>query len=344
MELISKSEPRVAIVGEAWGEEEEIQGRPFVGPTGRFLSHCLRVAGIDRRSALLTNVFNLRPRPSNDIKNLCGGKLEGIPGYPALVQNKYVLSQYRAELVRLHTELDSFRPTLIIALGATASWALLKSSGIRKIRGAPAIGYNGYKVLPTYHPSAVIRQYNLYPILIADLQKAAKEMHFPEVRRPQRFIHVEPTYEDLLRFERQWIDPSDSLSIDIETASSQITCIGFAPSVDRALVVPIVDDTKGDHNYWPDLETEVAVWRWIARMCSLPKAHILGQNFNFDMKFLIMSYGIPVLHASDDIMLMHHALQPELEKSLGFMGSVYTNELPWKFMRPKHNTTTKLED
>lgn len=333
---------RIAIVGEAWGEAEAIECTPFVGPTGRFLSHCLAVAGIERSSCLLTNVFNLQPRPTNDIKNLCGGKKEGIPGMPALLRGKYIRAEFAPEIERLYRELDTFQPTLVVALGATALWALTGSSGIKRARGAPIVGRNDVKVLPTYHPTAILRQYNLYPVLIADLQKAAREAQFPEVRRPQRLVHIEPTLADLYDFEREFINQSDDLSIDIETAGNQITCFGIATSIDRALVVPIIDDTKGDKCYWPDLATEVEVWKWIARICSLPKARVLGQNFNYDMKFLLQSYGIPVLHANHDTMLLHHALQPEMEKSLGFLGSIYTNELSWKFMRPKH--TIKKED
>jgi hypothetical protein len=40
-------------------------------------------------------------------------------------------------------------------------------------------------------------------------------------------------------------------------------------------------------------------------------------------------------------MLLHHALQPEMDKGLGFLGTVYTDELPWKFMRTKHETLKK---
>jgi DNA polymerase len=338
------SEPRIALIGEAWGEQEEIEGQPFVGPTGRFLSHCLSVAGIDRRRALLTNVFNLRPRPSNDIKNLCGSKLDGIPGLPALVRGKYVRAEYAGELTRLYNELDVFKPTLIIALGATAAWALLGASGIRKIRGAPAVGYNNYKVLPTYHPTAILRQYSLYPVLIADLQKAARESLFPEVRRPNRTVFVPENLDDIYSFERQYIERSSQLSIDIETAGNQITYFGVAADISSCLVIPILDERKADKCYWPDLKTEVAVWKWISHICSLPKATVVGQNFNYDMKFLFQSYGIPCTFASDDTMLLHHAMQPELEKGLGFLGSIYTTELAWKFMRPKHTTTVKKED
>lgn len=338
------SEPKIAIIGEAWGEQEARERRPFVGPSGRYLNYCLRVAGIDRDKCFLTNVFNLQPKPTNAIENLCGKKVEGIPNRPPIAQGKYIRREYEPELHRLYRELDVYKPDLIIALGATAAWATIGKAGIRKVRGAAHVGYAGIKVIPTYHPAAVLRQHTLFPILIADLQKARKESYFTEVRRPQRFIHVDPTYDDLFSFEREYIDTSSYLSIDIETAGNQITCIGFATSIDRALVVPFVDDTKPDKNYWATKEIEVAVWQWVRRICGLEKARIVGQNFNYDMKFLIMSYGIPVTHASDDIMLMHHALQPEMEKSLGFMASIYTDELAWKFMRPKHQLTVKKED
>jgi len=340
--LTSTCEPRIALVGEAWGEAEEAEGLPFVGPTGRFLNHCLAVTGIERSKCLVTNVFNLRPRPNNDIKNLTGPKATAIPNRPSILRGKFIRNEFAGELDRLERELLHFNPTVVVAMGATAAWALLGTSGIKRIRGAASVGFNSFKVIPTYHPTAILRQYNLYPVLIADLQKAAREALFPEVRRPQRFIHIEPSYDDLLSFERQFITPADSLSIDIETAGNQITCIGFAPSEDRCLVVPITDETKADKCYWGDLHTEVAVWEWIRHICALRKSRIVGQNFNYDMKFLLMSYGITVTYASDDIMLLHHAMQPEMEKSLAFMGSVYTDELSWKFMRPKH--TVKKED
>ncbi len=59
--------------------------------------------------------------------------------------------------------------------------------------------------------------------------------------------------------------------------------------------------------------------------------------------YLWQRYGIPVRNYTDDTMLMHHALQPESEKGLGFLGSVYCDEPAWKQMR-KHGTTIKKEE
>lgn len=333
---------KMLLLGEAWGSEEVKEGKPFVGSAGYTLNTMLRQIGINRDECYVTNVFNLQPQPKNDIVNLCGPKADSIPGTGPLIKGKYVRAQYAPELVRLYAELDRVQPNIVVALGATAAWAVLGTSGIRHIRGAPMVGRNGVKVLPTYHPSAVNREWSIRPIVLADLSKAKREQEFPDVRRPHRFIHIEPTLTDLIEFEYKYIRPSQSLSIDIETKGDQITCIGFAPSTERCLVVPFHDRKKADGNYWPTLGDEIKAWEWVRRICALDK-HIVGQNFVYDMHFLWRRYGITVPSATDDTMLLHHALQPEMEKGLGFLGSVYTDEAVWKFMREKHETV-KRED
>lgn len=332
----------IVIVGEAWGKDEEEQGKPFVGASGRLLTGLLKQVGIDRESCYITNVFNFKP-DKNDIKTLCGTKKEGVPGMPAITKGKYVKLEYQHELDRLYKEVDSVKPTLIIALGGSASWSLLRTSGIKAIRGAPLYSFRGPKVLPTYHPAAVLREWKLRPILLADLEKARKESEYPEIRRPQREIWVEPTYEDLLDFEARFITPSSELSIDIETIGELITMIGFAPTVNRALVVPFFDDTKPTKNYWPTTEIEIKVWNWVKRICALEKSRLVGQNFLYDINFLWTRYGITVPHVTDDTMLLHHALQPEMEKGLGFLGSIYTDEAAWK-CEYKNSKTVKRED
>ncbi len=157
-------------------------------------------------------------------------------------------------------------------------------------------------------------------------------------------------------FERDYINPSPDLSIDIETAGDQITCVGFAPTADVGIVVPILNPVIPDGNYWRTLSDELKAWEFIRRWCamtvpldirrrlnyypSLPRKFGIGQNHLYDIHRLWRGYGI-LLHADDDTMLMHHALQPEMEKGLGFLASLYTDELPWKFMRAKHETLKK---
>lgn len=335
------------LIGDTYSETEGEVGRPFLGSTGWLLDGMLTQAGLSRQDFHLTNVFNLTPRPKNEIINLCGPKALAVAGFPAVQSGKYILSQYQKEIDRLFAEINEVQPTLIIALGPVAAWALLATTGIKKIRGAPlytagpafaAVGR--IKVLATYHPTAVARDYGLRPVVLSDFAKAKREMDYPEIRRPRREIWVEPDLTDLAEFERLFIHPSPDLSIDIETAGDQITCVGFAPSRDRAIVIPFVDPTKSSGNYWPTLAEELAAWSYVQRWCGLDKK-IVGQNFNYDMHFLLRRYGIAVPHARDDTMLLHHALQPELEKGLAFLGSIYTDEAQWKFMRTKHDTVKK---
>jgi DNA polymerase len=332
----------IVIVGEAWGKDEEAAGgTPFVGWAGRLLNAFLSQVGINRKDCYVTNVFNFKP-DRNDIKTLCGSKAEAIPGYPALTKGKFLRNEYAPELERLYREIRSVNPNLVIALGGTAAWALLRTSGISKVRGTPLqSSIVGCKVLPTYHPAALARDWSLRPVLLADLEKAARESQYPDIRRPNRTIWIEPTIPDLYEFERRHIGPSSVLSIDIETWGRQITCIGFAPSPYYALVVPFFDRSQADGNYWRSKEEEVKVWAWVKKICNLPK-HIVGQNFLYDMNHLWSNYGISVPHVEDDTMLLHHALYPELPKGLGFMGSVYTDEVNWKINRDLE--TLKKED
>lgn len=353
---------KIVIVGEAWGRDEALAHAPFVGASGRLLFAMLAQAGIAKADCFFTNVFNFQPvgkYPDNDLRNVCGPKAASIPGTAMLQRSQYVRAEFAPELTRLYREIENESPDLIIALGAAAAWALLGTSGIRKIRGAPALSSTlakPVKVFPTYHPTAVLREWGLRPTVIADLIKARSESEFPELFRPSRRIWIEPQLADLQRFEDEMIAPASALSVDIETAGDIITCVGFAPSHFDAIVVPFLDATRSDGNYWRSAADELAAWEFVRRWCamtvpldirqrlsyypSLPHKPGIGQNHLYDIHRLWRSMGI-LLHADDDTMLLHHALQPEMEKGLGYLASIYTKELPWKFMRTKHETLKK---
>lgn len=325
----------ICIVGEAWGEHEERERTPFVGYSGHELTKMLSEAGIARADCHLTNVFNLRPK-GNDITTLCGTKPNGISGYPPLAKSKYVSASYVPELERLATELCEVNPNVIIALGNTACWALLGRTGIGAIRGTTQLStrtVSGFKVLPTFHPAAVGRDWPLRPIVIVDFMKAKRESEYAELRRPRREIWIQPTINDIERFADEYISKCKILSVDIETAGNQITCIGFAPRNDLALVVPFLDTRRLGRNYWETKELEFRVWTIVRTILECPEPAKLFQNGLYDISFLLRAQGIRVMGAMHDTMLLHHALQPEMKKGLGFLGSVYCDEGAWKSMR-----------
>lgn len=334
---------KIAILGEAWGEHEERELTPFVGPSGYLLTKLLEEAEIPRADCFLTNVLNLRPK-NNKIESLCGDKKDAVKGYPSLYKGKYLRAEFSAELERLGDELIEVNPNLVIAMGNTACWALLGKTAISKLRGSTAISTHtasGFKVLPTYHPAAVLRQWELRPTTVIDLIKARREGEYPDVRRPQREIWIEPTLDDMEKFREEFINRASILSIDIETAGNAITCIGFAPSKSLALVVPFVDNRRLGRSYWPNALAEAAAWKIIKSILESPRPKKVFQNGLYDIAFIWRSAGIKVYGAEEDTMLLHHALQPESLKGLGFLGSIYTSESSWKQMRERVKTIKK---
>jgi len=321
----------IALVGEAWGAEEETLRLPFVGPSGYCLNKMLEEAGIRRADCFVTNTLNLRP-PNNDIEALCAKKNEVRHDLPPLKQGKYLRDEFLPELDRLYAELKEVRPIIIVALGNTASWALLGDPRISKIRGTIAPSPYG-KVLPTYHPAAVLRGWDLRPTVVFDLRKALRESEFPEVRRPAREIWIEPTLDDMEYFYERHLVSAERIAFDIETAFRTITCIGFSSSPHRAIVVPFFDPRRGG-NYWPTSGDEIRAWDWVRKVLGLhvPK---VTQNGIYDVTYLWREHGYFPAKWTDDTMLLHHALYPEAQKGLGYLGSIYTNEPAWKTMRPK---------
>ena len=341
---------KIAIVGEAYGAEEEAQRVPFVGAAGWQLNQMLSEAGIHRADCYLTNVFNLRPPGGNDVTNLCTDKDNGVVGLGPVALGKYIRPEFLPEMDRLRREISELRPNIVIALGNTAAWAIIGSSGISRIRGTVTnggrIGYEQQKVLPTFHPAAILRDWSLRPVTVLDLAKAKRESEFPEIRRPERTIYIEPSLEDLDEYFEKELRYAPVISFDIETSGDQITCIGFAPGPSSAIVVPFRDNRRDSDSghmgcYWPTHEAEILAWRFVRRVLSLPQPKV-AQNGLYDINFLWTRYGITVTNYEDDCMLLHHALQPESLKGLGFLGSVYTNEGSWKLLN-RRDPTVKRE-
>lgn len=364
---------QVVVIGEAYGKEEAAGRRPFLGATGRELNLLLEEAGwfpvgtaaklnsdlwaaqnaylpavkekiYAERDAFfrshgiyLTNVLNFRP-DGNRVEDCCGPKWGTRP---AIKPGKYLRPEFTPELERLEQEIRDERPNLIIGLGATALWFACGTSAITRRRGS--ITQTSYgKFLPTFHPSYLMRgSWDQRPVVILDLIKGRREREFKEVRRPERLVYIPELVSDIECMLPQMAVAS-RLSIDIETAGNQITCIGFAWSTSETLVIPIFDDRKSSRSYW-NASDEPHVWRLIARICGLPVPKVF-QNGTYDLHFLWKRYGIAVANCEHDTMLLSHALYPELQKGLGFLGSIYSDEPSWKMMRRRGKDATIKDD
>ena len=159
------STARLMLVGEQPGDQEDREGNPFVGPAGRLLDEALEKAGIDRRTAYVTNAVK-------HFKWTAKGKRR--------IHAKPNWSEIAACRPWLDAELSVVRPEVLVALGATAAQALFgKDFRVTKQRGRPVETELAPHALATIHPSAILRADEAereaeLQALVDDLRVAAK--------------------------------------------------------------------------------------------------------------------------------------------------------------------------
>lgn len=346
---------RIAFVGEAPGAEEVATGRPFVGPSGRVFDKLLRGAGIEREQCLVTNVFDYE-LPRNQVKPLCVTQKEADThdDFPQLKvpveQGCYVPAAVALpQLSRLREELSSCCPNVVVALGGTAVWSLLAQAPfgrMKKMRGTIQLGILNpstagsipLKCVPTYHPAYVLRNYAMFPLVLADLKKALRESTTPEYAPVECSILVPDSPSQVTSF---LASLGPLAAVDIETVKGQIDNIGFSDGLGRAMSVPIFDANGG--NYWHSIEDEVAVIMAICRYLEDPDKHKIFQNGGYDVQWLFERWGVATRGWSDDTRLLHHSLWPESPKDLGTIASLHLNMPAWKLMGAGR-ATTKKED
>jgi uracil-DNA glycosylase len=340
---------KLMIIGDYWSREEVEKAQSFSGGMRPLLNYFLQSAQIDAEDIYFTDVFQAYPESSR-IQNFCGTKAEGIPGLPLLSMGKYILAEHAHHLERLDREINAVRPNLILALGGAAVLAVTgQKSAISTTRGSMILTRHTHadgtpiKMLATHHPREVIREWKLRPIVLMDYDKAKGEMESPVYERPIRYIWTAPDITDMTDYMMQYLAPDWSIptGVDIETKRGTITEIGFSPSIGHAIVVPFYSRAEKDGNYWRTQIAELAAWKWVA-YCLHNLTCPIFQNGLYDINYLWTTMGLTTPGASEDTMLMAHALQPELRKGLGFLGSIYSDEPFWKNMRKEE--TLKKED
>jgi len=160
------ADARIVFVGEQPGDQEDLQGAPFVGPAGEVFDRALAEVGLEREKVYVTNAvkhFKFEQRGKR--------RIHQTPRAPEL----------NACRPWLEAELMLIKPDILVCLGATAARALLGDQfRITKDRGHFAATRWAPKTIATYHPSAVLRgetdaqQAELYAMLLEDLRKVAR--------------------------------------------------------------------------------------------------------------------------------------------------------------------------
>ena len=144
----------IMFIGEGPGEQEDLQGIPFVGPAGKLLDNMLEMIDLDRTKVYIANVVKCRPPhnrdPLNEEKDACR--------------------------VWLERQIKLIEPKIIVCLGRIAAMEIIKPDfRITKEHGR-WFERDGIRYMATYHPSALLRDESKRPEAFMDLRELRKEM------------------------------------------------------------------------------------------------------------------------------------------------------------------------
>ena len=158
----------IMLVGEQPGDEEDLQGHPFVGPAGALLDAALAEAGLARADVYVTNAVK-------HFKFVERGKRR--------LHERPNTAEILACQLWLELELARIAPRLVVAMGATAVRALLGPGGrVTRDRGRTVARGDGQPVLVTVHPSSILRapddaaRHDAFARFVGDLKAAAKAL------------------------------------------------------------------------------------------------------------------------------------------------------------------------
>ena len=286
----------IMVIGINPGKQEDREGYPFVGGSGRILDKLLYGAGIRRSACWVTNIVkcaspgNRRPTPEEII----------------------------ACKDQLNAELLTFKPNVIIALGDVALEVLTGKKGITKYRGSilPTPNWIPHKckVVPTFHPSYLMRgQQHFWSTVVADMMKAKVHSDSPDIK-------LTPTWYEVYapgRHADQWIkdnlmDYRIPISFDIET-----------PGV----LVPWNHKPLGISFSWKEGDAINFHWyknfHMIKAIMEGPAPKIV-QRGTFDV-FFMMYHGVKTNNLWYDTKIGQHLLAPQLPNDLAYLTSVHTD-------------------
>jgi uracil-DNA glycosylase family 4 len=318
------------LIGEALGEVEAREGKPFWGGTGQMLRTMLRQAGIV--DPYITNIVKCRPWE------------EGASKYVRRNRTPIKSEIDRCTSTYLSREIATVKPILIVPCGSTAlQWVF---EHYKQPDPGPITAVRGYvfsvldpvaeamvKVLPIVHPSYIAQGNPEYwSITVHDLKKAKLEsLNRFSTETPERFI-IGPSMSTVHNTVRFLLEHRLPFSLDLETLgldiyNINIMCLGVAWSGSDAICIPMLQ--RGGYEYWKNETEELEVWKAICELLDSPNTKITQNGFPFDIP--ILEYlGVRVSGRKEDTLTQHHVVATELPHSLEFLASVYTRQRVFK--------------
>lgn len=151
---VGNPEAEVMLIGEGPGEQEDLQGIPFVGPAGKLLDSMLQMIDLDRSKVYIANMVKCRPPRNRDPQP----------------------TEQQACRQWLNRQIELVDPKIIVCLGRIAAMGIIKDDfRITKEHGE-RFTLNGRTYMATFHPSALLRDPSKRPEAFMDLRELRKEI------------------------------------------------------------------------------------------------------------------------------------------------------------------------
>ena len=145
----------VMFIGEGPGEQEDLQGEPFVGPAGHLLDEMLELIGVQRSEVYIANIVKCRPPHNRDPLN----------------------TEQDACIPYLYDQIALIRPKIIVCLGRIAAMRLIDPEYRISRQHGQWVEKDGVHMTAIYHPSALLRDENKRPETFEDLKSLQREIH-----------------------------------------------------------------------------------------------------------------------------------------------------------------------
>jgi len=152
--------PRLMLIGEAPGEQETLQRRPFVGKAGKNLDEFLELAEIDRSQLYVSNTVKFRPTK--------------ISAAGCVVNRPPTKEEIKLFLPWLLKEIETVQPEIVVTLGNVPLKALTGSGTVIGDAHGSFIEVNGVKIYPMYHPASMIYNPSLRDVYAGDIRRLAQ--------------------------------------------------------------------------------------------------------------------------------------------------------------------------
>ena len=326
---VGNPQSKIVFVFDGPSREDDLDKKPFSGPSARKLDSMLARFNIHRSQVFFTYATR------------CRANLRTVEGFrPAHFDEIQACGEY------LEKEINQIKPHIIVPMGTEAVSAVfnIKKPKVGELRGIEAWSDRfNCKILPTYSPNAILRNPSLEEVMVQDLRRAIESSAYPQLSSIEKGNYI--TIETIEQFDAFYerIMEQKEVAVDLETTgfdwqNDKIICCSFSWATNTGVLLPItkwvgvehekivikekkvkrkgvitvqqiqeIEKTLEDnyHPWWGDQQEYV-----LSKFKTIMESDIkwVGQNLKFDYKFFLQM-GWNMKPAAYDTLLMHYLLR-----------------------------------